>query len=68
MKLVYENTGTEVRIGDVVRTKQGESVTVTYFNFRNSNPEEKITVQSDEKEFYCYDLFASVIGAKWITT
>lgn len=61
MRLIYEATGKEVKVGDIAYTKQGEPVEVEYFAPPHKpSSEGKFSVKRGG-EFY-----VSVIGAKWI--
>lgn len=65
MRLVYEATGKEVKVGDKATLKDGEQVTVTYFVKPHSPASSgKVTVRTEDggnREYY-----VSIIGAKWI--
>lgn len=66
MRLVYEETGEEVKVGDKAKTFRGEECTVTYFRQpHKSNSEGKISVRFDDSSFDM-EFYVSVIGAKWI--
>lgn len=65
MRLVYEDSGIEVRVGDIVKV-DGEETMVTYFRPPHKPAASgKVTVQSNgaglNGEFY-----VGVIGAVWI--
>lgn len=66
MRLIYKNTGAEVKVGDIVDLGKGEIVEVTYFRPpHKSSSSGKVcvaTVNSNRtSEFY-----VGVIGAEWI--
>lgn len=66
MRLIYEETGEEVKVGDKAKTFRGEECTVTYFRPpHKSNSEGKISVRFDGSSFDM-EFYVSVIGAKWI--
>ena len=61
MKLVYEGTTREVKVGDEVTLGDGETVTVTYFRPPHKpSSSGKVSVDGN-REYY-----VSVIGAEWI--
>lgn len=65
MRLVYDETGKEVKLGDKVTLKNGKQVTVTYFAKPHSPASSgKVTVRT-EGGGNC-EYYVSVIGAKWI--
>lgn len=64
MKLIYEKTGQEVKVGDKVETFRGETVEVSFFRPPHKpSSEGHVSVKRDggTREFY-----VSVIGAEWI--
>lgn len=66
MRLVYTATGKEVRVGDRVKTFNGDEVTVTYFRPPHKpSSSGKVSVKSDGRD-YSNEYFVSVIGAEWI--
>jgi hypothetical protein len=66
MKLVYTETGTEVKVGDIADTGRGELVEVVYFRQphkpSSSGKVSVKTVNTDRPSEY----FVGVIGAEWI--
>lgn len=66
MRLIHENTGAEVRIGDVCETSDGEQVQVSYFRPPHKpSSSGKISVRfvgTDKTAEY----YVGVIGCKWI--
>ena len=67
MRLVYKETGKEVKVGDVVETSRGEKCEVRYFRPPHKpSSEGKVTVQFGEDKFNCMEYYVSVIGAEWI--
>lgn len=66
MRLVYEKTGTEVKVGDVVTLRDGDEVKVTSIQPPHKpSSTGRVTVQiapSDTEMSY----FPAVIGAHWI--
>lgn len=66
MRLVYETTGEEVKVGDIVTTFRGKKCEVKYFAPPHKpSSEGKITVQEEGCTF-CSEYYVGVIGAKWI--
>jgi len=66
MRLVYEDSGTEVQVGDKRETGRGEVVEVTYFREPHKpSSSGKVSVVEEgltgSREYY-----VGVIGAKWI--
>lgn len=70
MRLVYEATGEEVKVGDKVTTAGGEEVTVAHFaKPHKSSSSGKVTVEykaESDSRFAFREFYVSVIGAKWI--
>lgn len=67
MKLVYKNTGKEVKVGDEIILSGGEKCKVDYFREpHKSSSEGKVTVQFGENKFNCREYYVSVIGAVWV--
>jgi aspartyl aminopeptidase len=64
MRLIYKETGEEVKVGDKVRTGRGEEVTVAHFD-RPHKPSSsgKVMVHGDQ---YNAEYYVGVIGAEWI--
>lgn len=65
-KLVYKDSGKEVKVGDVVTLFDGSVGVITYF--RPPHKEEssgKISVRLDGRPFDS-EYYAGVIGAEWI--
>ena len=65
MRLIYSDTGTEVRIGDAAETFRGEPVTVTYFA-EPHKPSSSGKVSVEEASGFRSEFYAGVIGAEWI--
>ena len=64
MKLIYTDTGKEVRVGDRVELISG-LVTVTHFRPpHKSSSSGKVTVRFPDGS--CVEYYVSVIGAKWV--
>lgn len=67
MKLVYTDTGKEVKVGDIVKTFRGEECKVKYFRPPHKpSSSGKITVQFGDNDLNCREFYVSVIGAEWI--
>jgi len=72
MRLVYQETGDEVRVGDRVVLRDGEVVEVTYFRPPHKpSSSGKVcvrTVSDDPADEWRSDseYYVSVIGAEWI--
>lgn len=65
MKLVYDETGKEVQVGDVAKTFRDEVVTVTGVEEpRHSGSTGRVYVKFDGAD-RSREFFPSVIGAKW---
>lgn len=67
MRLVYDNSGKEVKIGDVVHL-DGNAYTVYYFDKPHkpaSSGKVLLTPISNEKSF-SHEYYVGVIGATWI--
>lgn len=67
MKLVYEASGTEVKIGDEAILSRGERVVVTEIT-KPHKPEStgRVTVKGRRSNDFPQSYFPSVIGAKWV--
>ena len=64
MKLINERTGTEIKIGDVVKTFRGEAATlVGMAEPRSENSTGRVYLRRDG---VTDALYPSVIDAKWI--
>jgi hypothetical protein len=67
MRLVYDATGVEVKIGDVVHVDGREPVVVTYFTkphkFSSSG---KVCINSVGAEGLGHEYYVGCIGATWI--
>jgi len=65
MRLVYEKTGAEVKVGDIVETSRGQKVRVDFFREPHKPASSgKVVVKGADgsaREYY-----VSVIGAEWI--
>jgi len=70
MKLIYTETGTEVRVGDVVRLRDGEKVVVEFFRQPHKpSSSGKVCVKDIPKAFdrtRHSEYYVGVIGAEWI--
>ena len=64
MRLVYEDTLQEVKVGDEV-TLDGEVYTVDYFR-KPHKPASSGHVTVKDKDGDCAEYYVTVIGAKWI--
>lgn len=65
MKLVYTETGKEVKVGDKIVTGEGIHYTVMYFGKPSSpNSSGKITVKDASGQSHEY--YVGIIGAEWI--
>lgn len=66
MRLIYEATGQEVKVGDVVKDFRGDECEVTYFRPPHKpSSQGKISIRKTGKEF-SQEVYVGVIGAKWI--
>lgn len=67
MRLVYEASGLEVKVGDTVKIDQG-SYKVSYFRAPHKPASSgKVTVVPiDSDQTFGMEYFVGVIGAKWI--
>jgi hypothetical protein len=68
MRLVYNDYGNEVKIGDVVTLRDGEKATVEFFREPHkpaSSGKVNVTVRHGDHENTA-EYFVGVIGAKWI--
>lgn len=65
MRLVYEKTGIEVKIGDKVKLSRGENVTVTRI-VRPHKPESTGRVAVRYKSGHKQEYFPVVVSAHWI--
>jgi hypothetical protein len=63
--LIYESTGKEVSIGDLVKTSDGETVKVVNFIFPHK-PSSSGFVYVENLDGCPREYYVSVIGAKWI--
>ena len=63
MRLVYEKTGEEVKVGDAVTAFHGRNVKVLQFKHRHPGSNGKVTVTEDK---WMQEYYVSVIGAKWV--
>lgn len=64
MRLIYKETGEEVKVGDTVRTGRGEEVRVTHFAPPHKpSSSGKVSVAADQ---YNAEYYVGVIGAEWI--
>lgn len=64
MKLIYKETGKEVKVGDTAKTFRGEEVEVVSFDLPHKpSSSGKILIQNRKWKEECY---VSVIGAEWI--
>jgi len=70
MRLIYTKTGAEVKVGDVVETSRGETVTVDYFRepHKPSSSGKIIVRHHDEtvEDRGTAQYYVGVIGAEWI--
>lgn len=67
MRLVYKETGEEVKVGDVVTLSNEKKCKVAYFRPpHKTSSSGKVTVQFGEDKFNCMEYYVSVIGAEWI--
>ena len=68
MKLVYNDYGTEVKVGDVVKLRDDEQARVVFFrepHKAGSSGKVSVKVFGSESS-YDAEYFVGVIGAKWI--
>lgn len=72
MKLFYESTGREVKVGDIAQTFRGEAVVVTDFREPHTpSSTGRVYVKFVDKETdrpregFASEYFPGVIGAKW---
>ena len=65
MKLVYDNTGKKVKVGDRIDLEHDGSSMVDYF-VKPHKPASsgKVTIVNDQDQFSTY--YVGVIGATWI--
>jgi len=68
MKLVYQNTGEEVQVGDVATDREGQLIEVTYFREPHKpSSQGKVSVRpANDKEAMSREYYVSVIDANWI--
>lgn len=66
MKLIYESTGEQVRVGDEVTLDDGRTVKVTHFSEPHKpSSSGKVCVMDRGDDSQC-EYYVSVIGARWI--
>lgn len=66
MRLVYEETGKEVKVGDKAVTFRGEPVEVTYFREpHKASSSGKVSVKREGASM-SMEYYVGVIGAEWI--
>lgn len=66
MRLVYQGTDTEVKVGDIVRLTDDECVKVAYFREPHKpSSSGKVLVENMETGFK-REYYVGVIGAHWI--
>jgi len=66
MRLVYEDNGKEVEVGDVRETSGGDTVEVTYFRKPHKpSSSGKISVRH-QLDGWTSEYYVSVIGAEWV--
>ena len=66
-RLVYEETGIEVKVGDEVTTHDGEKVTVDCFAPpHKASSQGKVNVTFCKDKSWSQEFYVGVIGAKWI--
>lgn len=66
MKLVYKNSGKEVKVGDKVTLRDGNKAEIAYFRPPHKpSSEGKITVK-EEGDDGCREYYVGVVGAEWI--
>lgn len=66
MRLVYEDTNKEVRVGDIAATFRDESVLVKYITKPHKPSSTGRVGVSFLNEEHISEFFPSVINAKWI--
>ena len=67
MKLIYENTGCEVKFGDVTQTFNGERVVITGWQEpRHEASTGRVYCQSMDESKWDSAWYPSVVGARWI--
>jgi hypothetical protein len=67
MKLVYENTGCEVKTGDVAHTFRGEAVYIEGWREpQHSGSTGRVYVKFFGDAGWSQEFFPSVIGAVWV--
>lgn len=65
MRLIYEDTGKDVKVGDLVQTFRGDEVVVEHIAKPHS-PASTGRVYVSRHDGSEAEFFPSVIGAKWI--
>lgn len=66
MRLVYKETGKEVKVGDVVTDSRGRKSVVTYFRQPSSPASSgKISVKEDDSN-WSQEYYVTCFGMEWI--
>ena len=67
MKLVYENTGCEVKVGEPARTFRGETVYIEGWEEpRHAGSTGRVYVKEMRENGFTCGYYPSVIGAVWV--
>ena len=66
MKLVYKETGKEVKVGDIITMSDGEKCEVTYFKPPHKPSSSGKVLVKFENRNCNMEYYVGVIGAEWI--
>lgn len=68
MRLIYTESGKEVKLGDIIKLKDGEEVEITYFDKPHKPASSgKVSVKpAGNLHAFSREYYVSVIGAEWI--